>query len=250
MVKQLRQVAGVRQVKVVDYRKGIFALTPKKGANLSESAITAAVKRSGFTSTKIVAPGGKSSQTDGGKTGKATGEKLSLADLDKLLIEPRAAFRKRDYQQALKLAQEIVVRMDGNGGNRHANRDDPAGSEAFQFLSLANFSAGKFDDAANSAHVALHRGPHWKWKSLSGYYANTEQYTSQLRALEESLRTKPSAEKRFLIGYHYLMLGYTDAARGQLTRVAEQNPKDDLVRDLLKRLTEKRDSKASSKKTP
>jgi len=237
-------------VKVVDYKKGLFALTPNKGVKLSESAIKAAVKRSGFTAAKIISPGGKSSQTEGPKTGKATGEKLSLADLEKRLIEPRAAFRKRDYQQALKLAQEIVVRMDGNGENRHAHRDDPVSSKAFQFLSLAYFSDGKFDDAAKAAHVALHRGPPWKWKTLSGHYAKSEQYTSQLRALEESLRTKPSAEKQFLIGYHYLMLGYPDAARRQLTRVAEQNPKDDLVQDLLKRLTKKRDSKASSKKRP
>lgn len=58
MVKQLRQVAGVEQVKVTDFKKGVFALTPKKEAELSERVISDAVKKSGFTLEKVVRPKG------------------------------------------------------------------------------------------------------------------------------------------------------------------------------------------------
>ena len=225
-------------MKVVNFKRGLFALTPNKGVKLSESAITAAVKRSGFTPVKIVSPGGKSSQPDSGKNGKATGEKLSLGEVGKLLVPARAAFRKRDFQQAVKLARQIVVRVAGNVRNRHADRVDPAGSDAFQFLSLAEFAAGNYDAAATAAHLALHRGSPWHWKRLSSHYQQTDRYSAQLRALETSTRKKPTADKRFLIGYHYLMLGHRKAARGQFQKAADKNPDNPLISKLLRKLNE------------
>jgi len=225
-------------VKVIDFKKGLFALTPGKGAKLSENAINSAVRRSGFTLVKIVVPGKKPSLPNSGKTGPGTGKPLLLAEVDKVLAPARAAFRKGDFGQAVKLARQIVPRVVGNARNRHVDRVDPAGSDAFQFLSLAEFAAGNYDAAARAAHVALHRGSPWHWKRLSSHYRKTDRYIAQLRALETSIRKKPTTDKRFLIGYHYLMLGHQKAADAQLRKAAGQNPDNPLILKLLRKLNE------------
>lgn len=250
MVKQLRQVAGVKQVKVQDFKQGVFALTAEKGKTLSDAAINAAVRRSGFTVGKIVTPGGRATQTNDPKTGKRRNMPIKLDDVNRLLEQPRSAFRNENYKQARELTEKIITGIPGIGSNPHKDRDDPGGAELFQFLSLTHFAHGNFEDAAKAAHAALHRGKAWKWKRLSGHYANAKTYSAQVRSLEESIRKESTAEKRFLIGYHYLMMGYPDAARKQLNRVVKENPKDDLVRDLLKQLSKNPDSKGSSKKRP
>ena len=57
------------------------------------------------------------------------------------------------------------------------------------------FALGKYEDAASEAHTALHRGKHWKWKTLGGHYAKTADYSLQLRALENSIRQESTPEK-------------------------------------------------------
>ena len=70
----------------------------------------------------------------------------------------------------------------------------------------------------------------------------TADYSLQLRALEDSIRRKSTPEKRFLIGYHYLMLGQPRAARAQFARAAKDKPDDVLIANLLENLaTEKTD---------
>ena len=222
MVKQLRQVAGVAQVKVQDFKKGIFAVTPRKGAKLSVSAITAAVKRSGFTPRRVVAPRRDTTKKSSTPPRPASSdEKPPPVETEKLLAGLQDAFRKGQFDDALKAA-------------RRAAGKKPNDPSIQQFVSLAYFALGKFEDGSTAAHAALHHGPHWKWKRLKGHYEKTAVYTGQLRALEKFVREhSSSAEARFLLAYHYLMLGHADAARSHLKRVAKQKPDDKLVRQLL-----------------
>ena len=232
MVKQLRQVAGVRQVKVVDFKKGIFALTPKQGVRLSQTAIAAAVKRSGFSLSKVVAPDGRPSK---GPPVPAT----PPDEIDKLLAAARKTFRNGDVDRAVKLASAIADQIPSFSTNpeKKTGADvSPRDADALQFLSLVSFSQKKYDDAARYTHLALHRGSHWNWKTLSGHYRKSSDYVSQLRTLETSIRNQPTAAKRFLVGYHYLMLGYGDAARKQLELAAKEQPKDAIIQTLLRNL--------------
>ncbi len=170
-------------MKVVDFKKGLFALTPQAGGRISETAISAAVARSGFTLASIVAP--------------------PAPKRSKPAISSPTLLKKR-----------------------------LADAESDQVHSLALFASGKFDEAGKAAHAALLRGKHWNWKTLGGHYKKTADHTSQLRALENSIRQKSTPEKRFLVAYHYLMLGQPKAARAQFQRVARARPDDKLVASL------------------
>ncbi len=252
MVKQLRQVAGVRQVKVVDFKKGIFSVTPRRGVVLSQSALSEAVRRSGFTVEKIVAPGGSPrSKLQGSPRPPLPGNQAAATTLDEELAPARDAFRKRKYDVVVELVSEVEGReisdpkTDQAPNKKDGKQDEKTFvanariAEIQQLLSLAYFGQGKYQEAFTSSHVALHRGTPWNWKHLSGHYEKPKEYSTQLRALEQRIREKPSVEMRFLVGYHYLMLGYTKAAHSQLTRVANKKPDDALVRGLLRQLEKK-----------
>ena len=233
MVKQLRQVAGVERVKVHDFKKGIFAVTPRKGAKLSVSAITEAVKRSGFTPQRIIVPGESTKDSPRPPRASPAGAAPLPVEIEKLLAGPQDAFREGRFDDALRAA-------------RRAAQKKPDDATIQQFVSLAGFALSKFEDASTAAHAALHHGPHWKWKRLKGHYAKTEVYTAQLRALEKFVREQPaSAEARFLLAYHYLMLGHSQAARSHLKRLAEQKPDDKLVRQLLEPAKQDGDNRQS-----
>ena len=59
----------------------------------------------------------------------------------------------------------------------------------------------------------LSAGPGWDWTTLSSLYPDVDVYTEQLRALEEYVTANPnSAAARFLLAYHYMICGHTDAA--------------------------------------
>ncbi len=237
MVRQLRQVAGVASVKVIDFKKGIFAVTPRRGARLSENALLAAVRLSGFTPDRVVPPRGRENPPSPQKKDATTVDGVSQ------LNEARQAFRRGEYDHALKLARSVASRASER--KEATKKQDAAeakarNAEVQQFLALVYFALAQYDDGFSAAHAALHHGGRWDWKTLSAHYAKTKDYTDQLRALEDSIRKKSTPEKRFLIGYHYVMMGHPKAARAQFARVAEKKPDDALVRELLKTLNERK----------
>jgi len=231
VVKQLRQVVGVDSVKIVDFKRGIFGVVPRRGARLSESELLAATRRSGFQPDRVVPPGGSSPRPP---TRSDTGE----------LAAARAAFRQGNYGAALKLARQLAERSqpsrktpepkEGQGNVRDG--------DVQQFLALAYFAHGEYDDAARAARVVLQTGEHWKWNQLSGQYAKKADYAAQLRALENSIRQESTPAKRFLVAYHYLMLGQPKAARAQFERVARARPDDRLTARLLQDLEKKKNN--------
>jgi hypothetical protein len=65
-------------------------------------------------------------------------------------------------------------------------------------------------------------------------------YTRQLRALEGDARDKPkSVEDRFVLAYHYFVLGQNDAAAKELEVVTQLQPGDKLSAQMLAALKPK-----------
>ncbi|MBI2481112.1 MAG: hypothetical protein HYV60_21495, partial [Planctomycetia bacterium] len=191
------------------------------------------VRLSGFTPDRIVPPRGRENPPSPQKKEAATVD--AVAELN----EAREAFRRGQYDQALKLARSVASRAPET--TEATKKEDAAqakarDAEVQQFLALIYFALAQYEDAFSAAHAALHHGGHWDWKTLSGHYAATADYSSQLRALEASIRESSTPEKRFLVGYHYWMLGQAKAARAQFALAAQDKPDDKLIAELLQDL--------------
>jgi tetratricopeptide (TPR) repeat protein len=107
-----------------------------------------------------------------------------------------------------------------------------------EFRGLALFALKRYQEAAGAVYAVLSVGPGWDWTTLSSLYPNVEVYTEQLRALEEYRKQNPkSAEAHFLLAYHYLTCGHTDAAAKEFKEVISLNPKDQLSAQLLASLS-------------
>ena len=80
-------------------------------------------------------------------------------------------------------------------------------------------------------------GPGWDWATLVGLYSDAEVYTTQLRALEAYCNANPnSAPARFVLGYHYLTEGHTQAASLVFRQVVALMPSDTLSAKLVRQL--------------
>gem|GEM_PF-5729426 len=207
-------------------------MTPKKGVRLSENEVSEAVRRSGFSIAKFVAPKGES-----GERGSVLATPPD--EVDKLLVTARKTFRDGNFQRAEKMAVSISNRLKlypKNPKKKLDAKSESRDADALQFLSLVSFSQNKYEDAAEQAHLALHHSSPWNWETLSEHYKKTKVYTSQLKELENSIRKKSTAEKRFLVGYHYLMQGHKDAARKQLELAQKLQPKNEVIQSLLRQI--------------
>ena len=85
-------------------------------------------------------------------------------------------------------------------------------------------------------YAVLSVGPGWDWTTLVGLYPSVDVYTTQLRALEAYCRSNKSAQAWFVLAYHYLTQGFTDAAVTALKKVVQISPNDTLSAKLLKQL--------------
>ena len=84
-----------------------------------------------------------------------------------------------------------------------------------EFRALVLFAVGKYDLAAGPLYAVLSVGPGWDWTTMAGLYPDIEVYTTQLRKLEAYVTANPtSTAGRFVLAYHYLTQGNTDAAVG------------------------------------
>jgi tetratricopeptide (TPR) repeat protein len=162
----------------------------------------------------------------------------SQESLDKF-TQAQAAFSQGNYDDALRLVDEAAVQW-------------PKDAVLHEFRSLVLFALKRYSESAAAIHAVLAVGPGWDWKTLSSLYGNVDAYTSQLRALEAYCKANPkAADTRFLLGYHYLTMGHSDAALTEFRMASELQPKDEvsasLVRSLSPRDTE---SQATSEAAP
>ncbi len=134
------------------------------------------------------------------------------------------AFKQGNYAQASQLGQQALSQMP-NDPNLH------------QFVALAQFAQGQYDQAAAPLYAVLTIGPGWNWTTLIGMYADADTYTQQVRALETFVNTNTtSAPARFVLGYHYLTQGHNDAAAKQFSSAASLQPADKLSAQLAAQL--------------
>ena len=93
-------------------------------------------------------------------------------------------------------------------------------------------------------------GPGWDWTTLIGLYPDIDTYTAQLRTLEGYCQSHTdSASARFVLAYHYLTQGYTDAAVTILKQVVALKPGDALSAKLLRQLDPSQDAAAAAAPT-
>ena len=112
-----------------------------------------------------------------------------------------------------------------------------------EFRALVLFAQKKYKDAAAGTYAVLSVGPGMNWATMSGLYPNVNTYKNQLRALEAYVREQPNAsDGRFLLAYHYLVLGYTAPAVKQLESFSKLVPSDQLAPDLVKAFTQQLDT--------
>jgi tetratricopeptide (TPR) repeat protein len=133
-----------------------------------------------------------------------------------------AKFQANDYAGALALVDGVI-------------RVQPADAAAHELRALILFAMQDYSQAAATIHSVLAIGPGWDWTTLSSLYPDIQIYTQQLQALENYVSLHPrQADARFLLAYHYMTEGHTDAAAGQLKAAVDLKPNDKLAADLLR----------------
>jgi hypothetical protein len=131
------------------------------------------------------------------------------------------AFRTGNYQEALRLAGHAAIDMRGD-------------ARPHELASLALFALGNFQGAAMESHAALAMGQPADWATLYSYYNDLPTYQRQLDALNNYVAQRgDSADAKFLLAYHNLMMGHRDLAKTQLAEVVKMAPNDQLAARLL-----------------
>ena len=148
------------------------------------------------------------------------------ADEDQTALDAsRDAFAKGDYPTAMTLVNQAIAKK-------------PNDTVLHEFRSLILFATKQYKPAAAAVYAVLSVGPGWDWATLSGFYPSADVYTGQLRSLEQYRNANlNSPEVRFLLAYHYMSCGYSDAAVAELKEVVRLNPKDTLSAQLLAALS-------------
>ncbi|MDR3634761.1 MAG: hypothetical protein P4L84_13235 [Isosphaeraceae bacterium] len=137
--------------------------------------------------------------------------------------QAREAFQAGDYAKAQQLDQQALAQM-------------PNDTTLHEFLALALFAQGQYEQAAAPLYAVLSVGPGWDWTTLSGMYPDVATYTGQLRALETYVGANPrSAPAHFVLAYQYLSQGHDENAIAQLQQVVKLQPGDTLSAQLIAR---------------
>jgi hypothetical protein len=120
---------------------------------------------------------------------------------------------------------------------RHALVDTPQNGVLAMMLGQALFAVGSYNEAAGVTQMGMLLLPPDQWgvvvKNYRELYPNIQNYTDQLRALERARKEKPDDPAlRFLLGFHYLYLGYPSQATRELDKVIQLEPKDEFAQKL------------------
>jgi tetratricopeptide (TPR) repeat protein len=133
-------------------------------------------------------------------------------------------FKSRDYKGAVYAWKHAVV-------------DDPTNGVLLMMLAQAFFATGQYNDAAGVVQQAMQVLPKEDWgvvvKNYKELYANIQDFTDQLRALEKAVKEKPNDPAlRFLAGFQYAYLGYPKEAVDQLDKGLKFAPGDHTAKKL------------------
>jgi tetratricopeptide (TPR) repeat protein len=129
-----------------------------------------------------------------------------------------------------KAGQYVSALSDFNA----ALKELPGDAVVHEVRSLALFANGDYKAAAAGLNSLLSSAPGMDWTTMSGLYGNPEDYTAQLRKLEQFCRSNPNdASANFVLAYHYLVVGEKDAAIDALRVVVKNQPKDITAKRML-----------------
>jgi tetratricopeptide (TPR) repeat protein len=149
-----------------------------------------------------------------------------------LFDEGLAKFESGDYHAALAKFNEVL-------------KERPGDAVVHEVRSLALFALGDYQAAAAGLNSLLSAAPGMDWTTMSGLYGDPEDYTRQLRRLEEFAGAHPDdAAAHFVLAYHYLVLGSKEAAIDALRIVVEIQPRDVTARRMLDALAPPKDDSA------
>lgn len=99
---------------------------------------------------------------------------------------------------------------------------------------LALFANGDYRGAAAGLNALLSAAPGMDWTTMSGLYGSPDDYTTQLRKLEQFCQANPNdSSAHFVLAYHYLVTGSNDAAIDALRAVVKNQPKDVTAKRML-----------------
>lgn len=136
----------------------------------------------------------------------------------------REAFRIGDYGKALQLTDETL-------------KETPRDAVVHEFRALILFATGKYRESAAALYSILSVGPGWDWTTMSGLYSDINDYTTQLRRLEDFVKANSSSgEGHFVLGYHYMTCAHNDAALQQFQTLAKQQPEDVVIGSVISML--------------
>ena len=150
-------------------------------------------------------------------TSSATTSNVATRDFD----SARKAFKAGDYDTAMALINRAI-------------KENPSDGVLHEFRALTQFAMKDYNGSAATIHSVLAVGPGWDWATMASLYADVEDYTAQLRALEGYTKShSDEAGAKFLLGYHYMTTGHPDAAAKQFANVVQLEPKDRVAREML-----------------
>jgi len=133
----------------------------------------------------------------------------------------RMAFSNGEYEKSLDLLDRAI-------------KANPSDTAAHELRALSLFALGRYEESAATLNALLAVAPGWNWETMSSLYPNVDTYTKQLRDLEAFTKEKPdNPAGRFVLGYHYLVAGHTNAAEKQFAKVVDLQPKDRVAKQLL-----------------
>jgi tetratricopeptide (TPR) repeat protein len=136
-----------------------------------------------------------------------------------------AQFKAGNYQQALTQFDATLRQLP----------NDPVVHEV---RALDLFALGQYQQAAASLNSLLATAPGMDWTTMAGLYGNIDDYTEQLRALEQHCKANPQdASASFVLAYQYLVTGHQDAAVHALEAVVRDQPKDVVAKRMLASLS-------------
>ncbi len=141
----------------------------------------------------------------------------ALANFDRGLEN----FKLGNYKQA-------VQRFDS------ALKDLPGDPVVHEVRALALFAVGDYKPAGASLNSLLASAPGMDWTTMASLYGNIDDYTTQLRALEQHCKSNPKdAPAFFVLAYHYLVTGSQESAIKALRVVVREQPKDATAKRML-----------------
>lgn len=130
-------------------------------------------------------------------------------------------FKSGNYQKALATFDVSLKQL-------------PSDPVVHEVRALTLFALGQYTPAAASLNSLLSSAPGMDWTTMSSLYGNADDYTKQLRALEQFCKSNQNdAAAAFVLSYHYLVLGEKEGAIGSLQTVVKLQPKDSTAKRML-----------------